>query len=140
MKCNLTVPNSLYTALIYGTYYSFFEVFALVYPPLYGFNIGETGVVFTCIVVGCVIAMAIYGSYLYYLLIPSILKDGLQAQEWRLRPALLACFGPTIGLFIFAWTARSDVHWIASVIGITIYAISVYIILQCIFGAYRSLY
>ena len=45
--------------------------------------------------------MVIYFSYLHYLLIPDILKNGLQVQEWRLRPALLACFGPTIGLFIF---------------------------------------
>lgn len=123
--------HSVYTALIYGTYYSFFEVwhcyplhgtiqltlwkvFALVYPPLYGFNIGETGLVFTCIVVGCLIAMVIYFSYLHYILIPDILKNGLQVQEWRLRPALIACFGPTIGLFIFGnsskyhfWTIRS---------------------------------
>jgi DHA1 family multidrug resistance protein-like MFS transporter len=77
------------------------QVFALVYPPIYGFNIGETGVVFTCIVVGCIIAMLIYFSYLYFFLIPSILKNGLQVQEWRLRPALLAAFGPTVGLFIF---------------------------------------
>ncbi|KAF1982761.1 multidrug transporter [Aulographum hederae CBS 113979] len=124
---------NVYTALIYGIYYSFFEVFALVYPPLYGFNIGETGLVFTCIVVGCLIAMVIYFSYLHFLLIPDILKNGLQVQEWRLRPALLACFGPTIGLFLFAWTANASIHWMAGVVGITIYAISCYIILQCIF-------
>jgi MFS transporter, DHA1 family, multidrug resistance protein len=93
--------TNVYTALTYGIYYSFFEVFPLVYGPLYGFNIGETGVVFTCIVVGCVIAMTIYFSYLNWFLIPDILKNGLRAQEWRLRPALLAVFGPTIGLFLF---------------------------------------
>jgi MFS transporter, DHA1 family, multidrug resistance protein len=32
------------------------------------------------------------------------------------------------------WTARASIHWIAGVIGITIYAISVFILLQCIFG------
>lgn len=124
---------NVYTALIYGTYYSFFEVFALVFPGLYGFNIGETGVVFVCIVVGCVIAMCIYFSYLHFFLIPDVLKNGLQVQEYRLRPALLACFGPTIGLFLFAWTANPSIHWIACVIGITIYATTVYIILQCVF-------
>ena len=76
---------------------------------MYGFNIGETGVVFTCIVVGCIIAMAIYFSYLYWLLIPDILKNGLQVQEFRLRPALLACFGPTIGLFIFGESSRMQI-------------------------------
>ncbi|KAF2805188.1 MFS general substrate transporter [Mytilinidion resinicola] len=124
---------NVYTALTYGIYYSFFEVFPLVYPPLYGFNIGETGTVFVCIVIGCVIAMSIYFSYLHFYLIPDIMKNGLRAQESRLVPALFACFGPPVGLFLFGWTARTSVHWIVSVIGITIYATSVYILLQCIF-------
>ncbi|OCL13018.1 putative caffeine resistance protein 5 [Glonium stellatum] len=124
---------NVYTALTYGIYYSFFEVFPLVYGPIYGFNIGQTGVVFVCIVVGCIIALSIYFSYLNWLLIPDILKNGLQAQEWRLRPGLIACFGPPIGLFLFGWTARTSIHWIVGVIGITIYAISVFILLQCIF-------
>ena len=53
-----------------------------------------------------------------------------------MRPALIACFGPTIGLFLFAWTANPSIHWIASVIGITIYATTVYIVLQCVFGKF----
>ena len=93
--------TNVYTALIYGTYYSFFEVFPLVYGPMYGFNLGETGVVFTCIVVGCVLAMGIYFYYLLYMLIPDIHKNGLRAQESRLRPALIFVFGPVIGLFLF---------------------------------------
>ncbi|CAD6570050.1 MAG: hypothetical protein ASARMPRED_003477 [Alectoria sarmentosa] len=125
--------TNVYTALVYGIYYSFFEVFPLVYPPLYGFNIGETGVVFTCIVVGCVIAMGIYFYYLQYMLIPDILKNGLRAQESRLRPALIFVWGPLIGLFIFGWSANKNVHWIVSVVGVTIYALTVYIISQCLF-------
>lgn len=125
--------TNVYTALTYGIYYSFFEVFPLVYGPLYGFNLGETGVVFVCVVVGCLISMVIYGTYLHFILIPDVMKNGVRAQEWRLRPALLAVFGPTIGLFLFGWTANVHVHWIVSVIGITIYSITVYIILQCIF-------
>ena len=144
--------TNVYTALIYGIYYSFFEVFPLVYGPFYGFNIGETGVVFTCIVVGCVLAMGIYFYYLQYMLIPDILKNGLRAQESRLRPALIFVWGPLIGLFIFGksrhpvlcrastnqallsgWSANKHVHWIVSVIGITIYSLTVYIISQCLF-------
>ena len=93
--------TNIYTALIYGIYYSFFEVFPLVYGPLYGFNLGETGVVFLSIIVGCIIAMSIYFYYLRYLLIPDILKNGLRAQESRLRPALIFVWGPVIGMFIF---------------------------------------
>lgn len=91
------------------------------------------GVVFTCILVACLLGIAVYCAYLYFYLVPDILKNGLRAQESRLVPALFACFGPTIGLFIFAWTARPDVHWIAPTIGITIYGASVFVVMQCIF-------
>jgi MFS transporter, DHA1 family, multidrug resistance protein len=124
---------NLYTALIYGIYYSFFEVFPLVYPVYYGFSLGMIGVVFTCVLVACLIGVAIYCLYLHFLLIPDIMAHGLRAQETRLVPALFACFGPTIGLFIFAWTARADIPWIAPTIGIVVYAATVFVVMQCIF-------
>ncbi|TVY44349.1 Caffeine resistance protein [Lachnellula occidentalis] len=124
---------NVYTAILYGIYYSFFEVFPLVYPPMYGFSLGMTGVVFTCILVACLSGIAIYCAYLYFILVPDILKNGLRAQESRLVPALIACFGPTVGLFVFAWTANPSIHWIAPTIGITIYGASVFVVMQCIF-------
>ncbi|KAI9892871.1 MAG: hypothetical protein M1814_001030 [Vezdaea aestivalis] len=122
--------TNVYTSLIYGIYYSFFEVFPLVYPPMYGFNLGETGTTFVCIVVACVIAIAIYDAYLYFYMVPDILKNGLRAPESRLVPALFAVSVPTIGLFLFGWTANPKIHWISSVIGITLYAGAVFILLQ----------
>jgi DHA1 family multidrug resistance protein-like MFS transporter len=86
----------------------------------------------TANLVACVIGVAIYCFYLHFILIPDIMAHGLRAQEFRLVPALFACFGPTIGLFIFGWTARSDIHWIMPTIGIVIYASSVFILMQCI--------
>ncbi|CAF9936254.1 MAG: hypothetical protein HETSPECPRED_010275 [Heterodermia speciosa] len=124
---------NLYTSLVYGIYYSFFEAFPLVYPVMYGFSLGMIGVVFLCVLVACFIGMAIYISYLYFYIVPDIMKNGLRVQEHRLIPALFGCFGPPIGLFIFAWTSNPDIHWIASVIGITIYAASVFVVMQCIF-------
>lgn len=124
---------NIYTSLVYGIYYSFFEVFPLVYPVMYGFSLGMIGVVFLCILVSCSLGIIVYISYIHFYLIPDILKNGMRAQESRLQPALLAVFGPPIGLFIFAWTANPDIHWIASVIGITIYGATVFVVMQCIF-------
>ena len=124
---------NVYTSLVYGIYYSFFEVFPLVYPVMYGFSLGMIGVVFLCILVACAIGIVVYVAYIHFHLIPDILKHGLRVQESRLQPALIAVFGPPIGLFIFAWTANPDIHWIASVIGITIYAATVFVVMQCIF-------
>ncbi|KAL6713226.1 hypothetical protein ACLMJK_009347 [Lecanora helva] len=124
---------NIYTAIVYGIYYSFFEVFPLVYPVMYHFSLGIVGVVFLCILVACLSGVAIYGAYQYFYLIPDIMKNGLRAQEHRLVPALIGCFGPPIGLFLFAWTANPSIHWIAPTIGITIYGATVFVVMQCIF-------
>ncbi|KAJ5391367.1 major facilitator superfamily domain-containing protein [Penicillium cosmopolitanum] len=123
----------IYTAIIYGIYYSFFEVFPLVYPVDYGMNLGEVGLVFLCILVSCILAVTIYGLYIYLWMNPRIARLGFPPQEYRLLPALPASFGPTIGLFIFAWTARASIHWIVPTIGITIYGATVFIVMQCVF-------
>lgn len=124
---------NVYTAIIYGIYYSFFEVFPLVYPVYYGFSIGLVGVVFTCILIACLLGIAIYCAYLYFYLVPDIQAHGLRAQESRLVPALVACFGPSVGLFLFGWSARASIHWIVPTVGITIYAASVFVVMQCVF-------
>lgn len=56
----------IYTAIIYGIYYSFFEVFPLVYPVYYRMTAGQIGLVFLCILVACLIGIAIYISYIYF--------------------------------------------------------------------------
>ncbi|KAK8127419.1 hypothetical protein PG984_008527 [Apiospora sp. TS-2023a] len=119
----------IYTAIIYGIYYSFFEVFPLVYPVYYGMNYGQIGLLFLCIMVACLLGVVVYMSYLYFYMDPPRPRP----RETRLVPALIAAFGPTIGLFIFAWTARPDIHWIAPTIGITIYGATVFVVMQCIF-------
>ncbi|KAK5446494.1 hypothetical protein LTS15_009833 [Exophiala xenobiotica] len=125
--------TNLYTSLIYGIYYSFFEAFPLVYIGIYDFNIGELGIVFTCIVVGCVIGIMIYVSYVYFYLEPDIKAHGLRAQEHRLVPALFAVTLMPAGLFWFGWTADPQTHWMVGIIGITLYAVGAFILFQCIF-------
>lgn len=123
----------IYTAIIYGIYYSFFEVFPLVYPVDYNMNLGQIGLVFLCIMVSCIIGIAVYASYIHFRTNRRIRRFGLPVNEAFLIPALPASFGPTIGLFVFAWTARASIHWIVPTIGITIYGATVFIVMQCIF-------
>lgn len=126
----------VYTAIVYGIYYSFFEAFALVYPVSYGMTPGQVGLVFTCILVACLLGMAIYLSYVHFVLNRRVRATGeFPPNEDRLIPAMVAAFGPTIGLFIFAWTAANapQVPWIAPTIGITLYGATVFVVLQCVF-------
>jgi MFS transporter, DHA1 family, multidrug resistance protein len=104
-----------------------------VYPVYYGMNMGEVGLVFLCILVSCIIGVAAYVAWLYYYQNPRIARSGMPVQEERLVPALPLSLGPTIGLFLFAWTARRSIHWIVPTLGITVYGATVFEIMQCIF-------
>ncbi|KAL9097812.1 MAG: hypothetical protein Q9165_000138 [Trypethelium subeluteriae] len=120
--------TNLYSAVIYGIYYSYFEAFPLVYIGDYGFNVGELGIVYVCIIVGCVLGVLTYCTYQWFYLEPDIKKNGLRAQEHRLVPALIAVWLLPIGLFWFGWTARPSIHWIVSILGITCFAYGAFVL------------
>ncbi|KPI36576.1 Transporter mfs1 [Cyphellophora attinorum] len=125
--------TNIYTSCIYGIYYSFFEVFPLVYVDIYGFNLGELGLPFLVISIGCAIGVVVYCSYVYYFVEPKIKKHGLGLQEDRLIPAIFSTFLLPIGLFWFGWSSRESVHWIVATIGLTLFPIGAFILFQCIF-------
>ncbi|KAK3620813.1 hypothetical protein LTR56_020587 [Elasticomyces elasticus] len=140
---------NIYTALFYGIYYSqysriilenvtkillaFFEVFPLIFPSQYGFNLGETGLAFLSCQVGAGLGLAVYFAYLHWYMVPDNLKNGLRQQEHRLVPAILGSFFISSGLFIFAWTARASIHWIVPLIGVVVFVFGTFLVLQSIF-------
>lgn len=93
--------TSVYTSLIYGIFYSFFEVFPLVYPVMYHFTPGESGLAFLPIPLAALTSVGLYWSYLWYIVEPDLIANGLPAPEKRLIPALFASFLVPIGLFWF---------------------------------------
>jgi DHA1 family multidrug resistance protein-like MFS transporter len=125
---------NLYTAFMYGTYYTFFDAIPRVYPELYGLTTGQLGLVFLCIFAACVVGGIVYSLYIYRTS-RAWAEDHSGNHEICLRPALLASTLPPIGLFLFGWTSDGSIHWIVSVIGITIYAAGTFVILQCL-GVY----
>ena len=122
-----------YVALCYAIYYSFFEAFPLVYIDLYHFNVGEMGLTFLSITVGVIISIILYYAYIWYVMEPEIRKYGIGEPERRLIPALIASILLPTGLFIFGWTGNGEIHWIVTVIGILIFTMGVFILMQCIF-------
>jgi MFS transporter, DHA1 family, multidrug resistance protein len=93
--------TAIYTALVYGIYYSFFEAFPIVYVGYYGFTLGEMGLAFLSIIVGATIAIIAYLAYVYWVVEPDIRANGIGAPEKRLVPALFASILLPVGLFIF---------------------------------------
>jgi DHA1 family multidrug resistance protein-like MFS transporter len=113
-------------------YYSFFESFPFVYVDEYGFSLGELGLAFLSIVIAMLLQTPIYLLYLRWQA-TRLKAKGFGAQEERLIPALLGCLLPPIGLFIFAWTSDGRIHWIVSLIGVTVYNMGFFVVFQCIF-------
>ena len=103
------------------------------FPKIYHFNMGEVGLTFVTIGIACLIGVTSFLIYQYRYLIPDIKKNGLRAPEHRLVPALIGVIFLPIGYFMFGWTARASVHWIVSLIGITILVTANFLIFQCVF-------
>lgn len=124
---------NLYTGYFYGVFYTFFEVFPLVFPPFYGFNLGQTGLAFLACLIGVIIALLGYLAYLYWYMVPDNLRNGFREQEHRLVPAIIGSFLLPIGLFMFAWTADSNIHWSVPLVGVGIFVIGHFWTLQSLF-------
>lgn len=125
--------TALYSALIYGFFYSFFEAFPIVYQGMHNFSLGQQGIVFLSINIGATIAIALYWAYNYFHLEPQLAASKPIPLEHRLVPALPASFLMPIGMFIFAWTSSPEIHWIAPTIGVSVFLTGIFVVLQCIF-------
>ncbi|KAL7917756.1 MFS general substrate transporter [Trichoderma austrokoningii] len=123
----------LYTAFFYGVFFCFFEVFPLVFIPIFGFNLGEIGLVFQCCGIGATIATVFYFLFLRYYMIPNNVKNGFDNHEQRLIPALAGSVFTPIGLFIFAWTYYPYIHWIAPMIGVVTFCVGICWIIMALF-------
>ncbi|KAF2173275.1 hypothetical protein M409DRAFT_62830 [Zasmidium cellare ATCC 36951] len=130
--------STIYTALIYGLFYSFFESFPLVYRGIYHWSPGVSGLAFLGVLVGLLIAASSFCLYNYFIgskMVSKVLKEtGSIPPELFLRPGLVATFFIPIGQFIFAWTARPDIHWFPSILGVAVSMIGIFIITQCMFS------
>lgn len=120
-----------YLSLLYGVLYAFFPVFPLVFTGIRKFSEESTGLSFLALVIGFTTAFlllfVLQEPYIARLAASSTPK-GKFMPEARLRQALWGCTLPPIGLFIFAWTAPfPHVHWIAPMIGMTLYALGMMI-------------
>lgn len=100
--------TTVYTALVYGIFYSFFESFPLVYPEIYGFNLGQTGLPFLSVLVALAISLSAYCSYFYYHAEPIMLREpGFGPPEARLVPGLIASFFVPVGCFLFGMSPNA---------------------------------
>lgn len=109
---------SIYTAFNFSVLFGFFAAFPVVFVNIYNFDLGELGLSFLGIGLGCLaatFAFIIIDRITYRKKALALKAQGRAAQlppETRLFAAMLGSVLLPVGLFWFAWTARKSVHWI----------------------------
>ncbi|KAH3910895.1 hypothetical protein HBH56_137710 [Parastagonospora nodorum] len=124
--------TTIYMGLAYGIYYSFFESLPLVYPVYYGFSGQSTGLIFLCVGPAGLLAFTIHCFYLKYRVMPRLTNGTFGELENHLLPGMLASPFIPAGLFLYAWTARPSVHWMAPTVGLAMSIFGTYFIVQSV--------
>ncbi|KAI1356410.1 MFS general substrate transporter [Xylaria sp. FL0043] len=154
---------SVYMAIIYGTLYSFFGAFPIVYEEVRGWSLGIGGLAFTGVAVGMIagVMCAIWVNVQYR----RTAAAGRATPETRMKAAMIGSILVPVSLFWFAWTNFPSISAIASIaagvpfgtgmvlvyLAVTNYVVDSYTIyassalaanaaLRCIFGAVFPLF
>jgi MFS family permease len=108
---------SVYMSVLYGLLYMFFVAYPIVYQKGKGWSAGSTGLMFIPLIVGVLMSAACAPLVNKHYLKVSERYNGHPPAEMRLIPMMLSCWFIPIGVFIFAWTSFSDVHWAGPAFG-----------------------
>ncbi|ETS87893.1 hypothetical protein PFICI_01721 [Pestalotiopsis fici W106-1] len=113
----------LYTALLYGVLFIWFESFPLVFGGLYGFSTQMLGLVYLGIFVGGVITVPCYLLWVKRILIPSSMKSTFR-PEHVLPPTWFGAISLPVCLFWHGWTAKEDIHWMVPIVGSSFFTVA----------------
>lgn len=93
--------TTFFTGLIYGIFYTFFEVFPIVYGEIYHFTISSIGLSFLTVIIAVVVSTPLYMLYFRSRMEPRIVKFGNGTPEFYLAASMWTCWLLPAGLFIF---------------------------------------
>ncbi|KAK4692796.1 MFS transporter, DHA1 family, multidrug resistance protein, partial [Lecanoromycetidae sp. Uapishka_2] len=112
-----------YTALITGLFFAWLEIFPIVFDEVYGFDLYQLGLAFMGLLVGAVVAYAIFLVWFRFVEGKKFGDDGRRRPEERFVPLMAGCMFIPLSLFIFGWSARRDVHWMVPIVGSGVFSL-----------------
>ncbi|KAF9461064.1 major facilitator superfamily domain-containing protein [Collybia nuda] len=127
---------SLWVGFAWGVTFCMISSIPGVFRDLHGFNTGQVGTTYLTIIIGSLIGFVtnMYQETLYQ---KHFKKRGPEA---RLHTSCFAAILLPIGMFIYAWSSFSHVHWIVQMLGITIYMWGTFIIYLGVFSYLADCY
>lgn len=114
----------LYTALLYGILFLWFESFPFVFGGIYHFTLGQQGLVFLGIFVGGVVTLPLFLLWIRYRIVPRFTQPEF-VPEMVLPPTFFGSAALPVCLFFYGWSARESVHWIVPIIGSAFFTVSI---------------
>lgn len=114
----------LYTALVYGLLFIWFESFPFAFGGVYHFDSGQQGLAFLGILVGAFISVLCFLFWVKYGVVPMVAKPNFK-PELVLLPTFVGSFALPICLFWYGWSAHQGVHWIVPIVGSSFFSVSV---------------
>jgi hypothetical protein len=100
-----------------------FAAFPIVFVGQRGWSLGVAGLAYIGILIGQMAAMVFY-VFLEVKYRKRISKDpSRKTPEARLEPSYYGAIALPIGLFWFAWTTYTGVHWIVGIIGSSLFGL-----------------
>lgn len=106
---------------MYGIVYLIFTAFSIIFQGQRHWSQGIAGLSYLGVMVGQFLAMIIY-VFMETSYRKKITRDpSKQTPEARLEPAILGGVLLPVGLFWFAWTSYTSIHWAVSIVGSSLF-------------------
>jgi DHA1 family multidrug resistance protein-like MFS transporter len=110
-----------FNGFMFGLIYTFVVASPWVFEHYYGFDMIAQSLSFLGLIIGTITApfpLVLLDLYIYQPKLAEFRKTSLERfpAEYRLFPAMIGSGILPTSLFLFAWTARPDIHWICPII------------------------
>ena len=128
--------TGVYVALTFGIMYVFYTVTPFVFATSLGFDLERQGLAYIGMAIAVLLAFGLIVFWAQYMYRPQVAvwkrneetKTLPQPPEWRLLPALVASPILPAALFLFGWTSQYKLHWIAPIVGMSLFAAGTYLV------------
>lgn len=132
-----------WNALILGILYLAFQAFPIIFEDVHGFNMQTTGLAFTGIGLGMLLAISTQPLWNRFYAREAAKYNGDPPPEMRLIMGQVGAILVPVGLFWLAFTTYPQVHWIAPIIASVPFGSGIYFVFTSTFTylvtAYRPI-
>ncbi|RYO97374.1 hypothetical protein DL765_011218 [Monosporascus sp. GIB2] len=116
---------SLFLAIAYSYMYLMFATFNDVFAETYGFNVGQTGLCYLGLGIGCLLGQYTLDLFMKRYMKKQLAENGALQPEDQLRPLAVAGCLLSAGLVWYGWSMEYRAHWIVPLLGTGVCGIAI---------------